>query len=204
MGFIIQVHRTDPTSTRCTPHCKIQLCLPQSHRSFIPVHPQFIPNTHLSQRIINKNIQKSRWKSIMGPSTHNYCLFIKIFARWYLKVMTSIWLIISFRIISKHFKMYITINDVIGEKMIDLSYSIYPKKEITVVSMLGNNSQILLQKSMEVLLYMDKKIAVNKGVYMDKELDSLIGAELKSQILDSRDNILRTNKLKKLPRWSLA
>ena len=100
--------------------------------------------------------------------------------------------------------MYITINDVIGEKTIDLSYPIYPEKEITVVSMHSNNSQTLLQKSMEVLLYMGKKIVLNKGVYMDKELDSLIGMELKSQMLDSHDDVLRTNKLKKLRRWPLA
>ena len=112
--------------------------------------------------------------------------------------MTSIWLIISCWIISKHFKMYITINDVISEKTIDLSYPIYPRKEIAVVSMHSNNSQILIQKSMEVLLYTGKKIVLNKGVYMDKEPDSLIGMELKSQMLDSRDDILRTNKLKKI------
>ena len=101
--------------------------------------------------------------------------------------------------------MYITINDVIGEKTIDLSYPIYPtagrgeaKKKIAVVSMFSNNSQILLQKSMEVLLYTDKKIVLNKGVYTDKELDSLIGMELKSQMLDSCDDVLRTNKLKKI------
>ena len=29
---------------------------------------------------------------------------------------------------------------------------------------------------------------------MDKELDSLIGTELKLQMLDSRDDVLRTNK----------
>ena len=68
--------------------------------------------------------------------------------------------------------MYITINDVIGEKAIDLSYAIYPEKEIAVVSMFSNNSQILLNKSMEVLLYTGKKIVLNKGIYMDKELDS--------------------------------
>ena len=74
--------------------------------------------------------------------------------------------------------MYITINDVIGEKMIDLSYPVYPnagrgeaKKEIAVVSMHSNNSQILLHRSIEVLLYTGKKIVLNKGVYMDKELD---------------------------------
>ena len=57
---------------------------------------------------------------------------------------------------------------------------------------------------MEVLLHTGKKIVLNKGVYMDKELDSLIGMELKSQMLDFRDDILRTNKLKKLQRWPLA
>ena len=90
--------------------------------------------------------------------------------------------------------MYITINDVIGKKTIDLSYPIYPEKEIAVVSMLSNNSQILLQKSMEVLLYKSKKILLN----MDKELVLLIGMELKSQMLDSRNDVLRTNKLKKI------
>ena len=37
----------------------------------------------------------------------------------------------------------------------------------------------------EVLLKTGKKIVLNKGVYMDKELNSLIGMELKSQMLDS-------------------
>ena len=90
--------------------------------------------------------------------------------------------------------MYITINIVIGEKTIDLSYPIYPEKEIAVVSIFSNNSQILLKKSMEVLLYMGKKIVLNKGVYTDKELDSLIGTELKSQMLDSRDDVKKNYK----------
>ena len=91
--------------------------------------------------------------------------------------------------------MYITINDVKGEKTIDLSYPILSKKEIAVVSMHSNNSQILLHRSIEVLLNTGKKIVLNKGVYMDKELNSLIGIELKSQMLDFHNDILRTNKL---------
>ena len=98
--------------------------------------------------------------------------------------------------------MYITINDVIGEKTIDLSYPINPttrwgeaRKEITVVSMHISNSQILLHRSIEFLLKTGKKIVLNKGVYTDKELNSLIGMELKPQMLDSRNDILRTNKL---------
>ena len=91
--------------------------------------------------------------------------------------------------------MYITINDVKGEKTIDLSYPIHSKKEIAVVIMHISNSQILLHRSIEFLLKMGKKIVLNKGVYTDKELSLVIGMELKSQMLDSRNDIQRTNEL---------
>ena len=91
--------------------------------------------------------------------------------------------------------MYIMINDVKGEKAIDLSYPIHSKKEITVVSMHISNSQILLHRFIELLLKTGKKMVLNKGVYMDKKLNSLIGTELKSQMLDSRNDTQRTNKL---------
>ena len=91
--------------------------------------------------------------------------------------------------------MYIMINNVKGEKTIDLPYPIHSKKEIAVVSMHISNSQILLHRSKEVLSITGKKIVLNKGVYMDKELNSLIGMELKSQMLDSHNDIQRTNKL---------
>ena len=58
-----------------------------------------------------------------------------------------------------------------------------------------SNSQLLLHRSIEVLSVTGKKIVLNKGVYTDKELNSLIGMELKSQMLDSRNDIHRTNKL---------
>ena len=93
--------------------------------------------------------------------------------------------------------MYITINDVIGEKTIDLSYPIHSNagwgKEIAVVSMHISNSQILLHRSIEVLSVTSKKIVLN--IYMDKELNSLIWTELKSQMLDSHNDTQRTNKL---------
>ena len=80
--------------------------------------------------------------------------------------------------------MYITINDIKDEKTIDLSYPIHSTamrgKEIAVVSMHISNSLILLHRSIEVLSITGKKIVLNKGVYMDKELNSLIRMELKS------------------------
>ena len=67
--------------------------------------------------------------------------------------------------------MYIMINDIKGEKTIDLSYPIHSTtrrgKEIAVVSMHSNNAQILLHRSTEVLLKTDKKIVLDNGVYTD-------------------------------------
>ena len=108
--------------------------------------------------------------------------------------------------------MYITINDVISKARIDLSYPIMGKEspegthsmEIVVVSMLSNNVQCRLQEPIEVLLKMGKKIKLNKGAYMDKELNSLIGPEWKSQMLDSCNDILRTNKLEKVKKLTIS
>ena len=45
---------------------------------------------------------------------------------------------------------------------------------------------------------------LNKGVYRDKELNSLIGTELKSQMLDSRNDILRINKLERITKMIIS
>ena len=63
--------------------------------------------------------------------------------------------------------MYITINDIIGEKKIDLSYPI-KGKDIAVISMLNDNVQYWLQGSIEVLFKMGRKIVLKRAVYMDK------------------------------------
>ena len=39
---------------------------------------------------------------------------------------------------------------------------------------------------------------------MGRELNSLIGTELKSQMLDSRDDVLRTNKLDKVTKTTIS
>ena len=98
--------------------------------------------------------------------------------------------------------MYITINDIIGEKRIDLSYPIRGK-DIAVVSMLSDNVQYWLQGSIEVLLKTGKKIVLNKGIYMDKELNTLIETELRVQMIDSREDVLSTNKLEKVTKLTI-
>ena len=54
--------------------------------------------------------------------------------------------------------MYIMINDIKGEKTIDLSYPIHSKQEITVVNMHISNPQILLHRSIEFLLKTARKL----------------------------------------------
>ena len=65
--------------------------------------------------------------------------------------------------------------------------------KLEFASMLSNNVQYWLQGSIEVLLKTGKKIELNKGVYTDRELNSLIGMELKLQMLNSHiDNMIRS------------
>ena len=45
---------------------------------------------------------------------------------------------------------------------------------------------------------------LNKGVYTDTELNSLIETELKSQMLDFCNDILRTNKLEKVTKMVIS
>ena len=58
----------------------------------------------------------------------------------------------------------------------------------------SNNTQYWLQGPIEVLSVTGKKIVLNKVVYMDKELNAIIGQELKSRIGD-RNDVLKTTKL---------
>ena len=94
---------------------------------------------------------------------------------------------------------------------VDLCYPIHSttrrgeaRKEIAVVSMHISNSQTLLHRPIEVLSIMGKKIVLNKGVYTDKELNSLIAMELKSQMLDYHNDILRTNKLERIMKMLIS
>ena len=109
--------------------------------------------------------------------------------------------------------MYISINDVIGEARIDLSYPIHSGREsregthsteLAVVSMFSNNVQYWSEGTIEMLLKMGKNIVLNKAVYTNKGLNALIGLELKSQMMDSRNGVLRTNKLEKITKMVIS
>ena len=72
------------------------------------------------------------------------CLVVEVFTWQYLEVSTPIAFILSWWIMSKDFKVYITINNIIGEKRIDLAYPVQDK-EATVVSVFSDNGKYELR-----------------------------------------------------------
>ena len=70
--------------------------------------------------------------------------------------------------------MYITINNIKGEKRIDLSYSIHSDKEIAVIRMLSDNVKYEILKLRSVMdPISDTKTMIPKGAYVGRELISM-------------------------------
>ena len=96
--------------------------------------------------------------------------------------------------------MYITINNIKGEKRIDLSYSIQnfdSGKEITVIRMLSDNVQYQILKLHSVMdPISDTKMMIPSGTYAGRELLSMLEGmvELNKFLVD--DQVTKTNKLK--------
>ena len=73
--------------------------------------------------------------------------------------------------------MYITINDIIGSKTIDLSYSIRNfgfSKEIAVISMLSENTQYEMTKPLKLKLADGSEKEVLSKTYMSRELKTFV------------------------------
>ena len=95
--------------------------------------------------------------------------------------------------------MYITINNIKGEKRIDLSYSIqnFDIAEITVVSLFSDNVQYQILKLRSVMdPISDTKKMIPSRTYAGRELLSMPEGmvELNKFIVD--DQVIKTNKLK--------
>ena len=95
------------------------------------------------------------------------------------------------------------IDNIICTKRIDLSYQIRSSKEVAAIVMLSDNVQYLLKEPMKIRLKTGKDVVLSKGTYMDKELNAIIGLELKSGI-ESRDYVLRTNKLENVTEVAIS
>ena len=93
--------------------------------------------------------------------------------------------------------MYITINNIKGEKRIDLSYSIDSGKEIAVIRMLSDNVQYQLLKLRAVMdPISNTKKMISSGTYAGRELKSMLEGiiELNQFVVD--DQVIKKNKLK--------
>ena len=96
--------------------------------------------------------------------------------------------------------MYIAINNIKGEKRIDLSYSIQnfdSDKEIAVIRMLSDNVQYQILKLRAVMdPISNAKKMIPSGTYAGRELLSIVEGmvELNQFVVD--DYVIKKNKLK--------
>ena len=100
--------------------------------------------------------------------------------------------------------MYITINDIKGEKRIDLSYSIHSGKEVAVIRMLSDNVQYQILKIRAVIdPISDTKKMIPSRTYAGRELLSMLEGmvELNKFLVD--DQVTKTNKLKAITEITL-
>ena len=93
--------------------------------------------------------------------------------------------------------MYITINNIKGEKRIDLSYSIDSDKEIAVIRMLSDNVKDEILKLREVMdPISDTKKMIPKGTYASRELLSMLEGIIECNQFEIDDQVTKKNKLK--------
>ena len=96
--------------------------------------------------------------------------------------------------------MYITINDIKGEKRIDLSYSIQnfdSNKEIAVIRMLSDNVKYEILKLRSVMVSIsDAKKTIKRGTYASRELISMLEGIVELNQFEVDDQITKMNKLK--------
>ena len=102
--------------------------------------------------------------------------------------------------------MYITINDVIGEKKIDLFYSIRNfgfSKEIAVISLLSENTQYEMTKPLKLKLVDGSEKEILGKTYMRKKLNSFVEGKHIVSDLDGDPRIIKMNKLARVANMSL-
>ena len=94
-------------------------------------------------------------------------------------------------------KMYITINNIKGEKRIDLSYSIQnfdSDKEIAVIRMLSDNVKYEILKLRSVMdPISDTKKIIPKGAYAGRELISMREGIIELNQFEVDDEVTKTN-----------
>ena len=97
--------------------------------------------------------------------------------------------------------MYITFNNVIGEKRIDLAYPIRnfgSSKEIAVISMLRENTQYEMTKPLKLKLVDGSGKEVLSKTYTRRVLNAFVEGKHIISDLNNDPKIIKTNKLAKI------
>ena len=96
--------------------------------------------------------------------------------------------------------MYITINNIKGEKRIDLSYSIQnfdSSKEVAVIRMLSNNVKYEILKLRSVMdPISNTKKMIPSGTYAGRELLSIVEGMVELNQFAVDNQVIKKNKLK--------
>ena len=100
--------------------------------------------------------------------------------------------------------MYITINNIKGEKRIELSYSIHSDKEIAVIRMLSDNVQYEILKLRAVMdPVSDTKKTIPSGTYAGRQLLSIVEGIVELKQFEVDDEVTKMNKLKSITEITL-
>ena len=150
-------------------------------------------------RIINKDIQKAGRESIIVTegvtflnANKDHLKVVKVFPLYDLQVLTPVGFVLQLQVLLKHFKMYITITDIVGEKRISLAYLIQGK-EVAVVSMFIDSVQYWIKEPLKVMLMNEEKRLLD-GMCTDRELNASVGRKV-IMLLDVHDDIVKMDKL---------
>ena len=96
--------------------------------------------------------------------------------------------------------MYITINNIKGQKRIDLSYSIQnfdSDKEIAVIKMLSNKVKYEILKLCSVMdPISDTKKMIPNGTYASRQLLSMLEGIVELNQFEADNQVIKKNKLK--------
>ena len=100
--------------------------------------------------------------------------------------------------------MYITIDDIKGEKRIDLPYSIHSDKEVAIIRMLNDNIQYTVLKLRSVMdPISDMKKTISSLTYASRQLLSMLEGIVELTQFETDDQVTKTNKLKSITEITL-
>ena len=101
--------------------------------------------------------------------------------------------------------MYIMINNIIGEKQIDLAYLIKNfdwSKEVAVIGVFSDNIQCKFMEPWTIDLE-SRNMQIKAGTYTRKELIDLVEGKIKLTQFEKNPQINRTNKLEGITKMAL-